>query len=52
MKKPPKGGRSRHGQLAQAATAARSKRTIEFAFTQIHLRRRIPLIPQGGICGN
>ena len=44
--KRPLGRNVRHGQVAQAATVARSKDTMLFAFKRIHLRRRKPVHPQ------
>lgn len=45
MKKAPVRGHSRHGQVAQAATAVRSKDTMLFAVMHIRLGSRIPVMP-------
>ena len=45
------GRKNRHGQLAQAATAARSKVTMLLAFNHRHLRCRKPVHPRKWRCG-
>ena len=49
-KKPPIGGKCRHGQVAQAATAARSKRTMLFRVERYSPAMSKPNQPQEWSC--
>ena len=50
-KTPGYGGKDRDGQVAQAATAVRSKETMLLAFSHRHLRCRKPVHPHKWRCG-